>query len=243
MKIFVISLKRSIGRRENVSKQLSSTSATWSFFDAIDGEANFPKRFDKFQADLHRKVFRSRPLSPGEKGCYASHYLLWEKCIELNENIVILEDDLNITPFFTTVIDGLNELHGTLDYIKIEPSNSKLKNDSFTGKFQIFKMTNNQMPATGYSITPKAAEAFIAHSKKWYEPVDNFIGNGYLHGIQSYLITPSAIFPSDLLPETDQFETTIQFKVRPKTPLYFKPTREIARFIRYIRLTLWNLKS
>ena len=29
-----------------------------------------------------------------EMGCFASHYLLWEKCVELDEPIMILEDDV-----------------------------------------------------------------------------------------------------------------------------------------------------
>ena len=244
MKIFVISLRGSIDRQKNIKDQLDPLNVDWQFFDAVNGKGNLPRHFEKHQADQHRKIFRSRPLSPGEKGCYASHYLLWEKCILLNENIVVLEDDLKTTTFFKNVINELNNLHKELDYIKIEPTPSDclLHTYKFTGTFQVFKLLKNFSNTTGYSITPKAAKAFLKHSKKWNEAVDNFIGCAYLHGIQSYLVTPIAIFPTDLFTETKCFASTIQTGISAKVPLYFKPFREIARFIRFIYLTIWNLR-
>ncbi|CCF80089.1 putative lipopolysaccharide biosynthesis protein [Helicobacter bizzozeronii CCUG 35545] len=39
-------------------------------------------------------------MSMGELGCYASHYSLWQKCIQLHEPIAILEDDVHLKPHF-----------------------------------------------------------------------------------------------------------------------------------------------
>lgn len=35
--------------------------------------------------------------TPGVKGCFYSHYRLWQKCVELNEPIIIWEDDIVLT--------------------------------------------------------------------------------------------------------------------------------------------------
>jgi len=243
MKIFVISLKNSQARKQSIREQLEPLNVDWQFFDAVDGRKALPERLENLQADIHRKIFRSRPLSPGEKGCYASHYLLWEKCIELNENIVILEDDLNLTPFFLPCINALNDLHQSHSYIKIEPSESKLIPFKFSGAFQIFKLLNNFSRTIGYSLTPKAAKAFINKNKPWSSPVDGFIGQGYIHKIQSCSITPYAVFPSDLLQKTKKFHSTIQLEEKTKVNVLFKGLREIARFIRFIRLKIWNLSA
>ncbi|MCZ8487807.1 glycosyltransferase family 25 protein [Vibrio lentus] len=32
----------------------------------------------------------------GEVGCQASHYLIWQKCIEPNEPVLVFEDHVNI---------------------------------------------------------------------------------------------------------------------------------------------------
>ena len=43
-----------------------------------------------------RDPYWNRRITKGEIGCVLSHYKLWKKCVELNEPILILEDDLNI---------------------------------------------------------------------------------------------------------------------------------------------------
>ena len=40
-----------------------------------------------------RDPFRNRRMTKGEVGCWLSHYSAWQKCLELNENVIILEDD------------------------------------------------------------------------------------------------------------------------------------------------------
>ncbi|HAW05862.1 MAG TPA: hypothetical protein DCW83_14340 [Saprospirales bacterium] len=43
-----------------------------------------------------RDPFWNRRITKGEIGCVLSHYKLWKKCVELNEPILILEDDVDI---------------------------------------------------------------------------------------------------------------------------------------------------
>ena len=40
------------------------------------------------------------PLTKGEVGCFLSHWHLWNKCIEKNEPIIVLEDDAILTDKF-----------------------------------------------------------------------------------------------------------------------------------------------
>lgn len=49
-------------------------------------------------------------MTPGELGCFASHYLLWEKCLELNEPIVVIEDDAQLEECFDDSMKNINEL-------------------------------------------------------------------------------------------------------------------------------------
>lgn len=51
-------------------------------------------------------------MSESEKACFASHYLLWQECVRLNEKILILEDDIVFNKEF---IEHLNEIL-SLDY-------------------------------------------------------------------------------------------------------------------------------
>ena len=90
MKIYVISLDRAVERRSRVESVLSARGIPFEFFSAVNGFEGLPERLQALPDDQHRIRFRSRPLTPEEKGCYASHYLLWEKCVELDEPILIL---------------------------------------------------------------------------------------------------------------------------------------------------------
>ena len=54
-------------------------------------------------------------ISQGEVGCFLSHYLLWKKCIDLNEPILILEDDAIITDEFD--IEKIEKLTDEYNFI------------------------------------------------------------------------------------------------------------------------------
>lgn len=38
--------------------------------------------------------YKDKPLSKTQLGCYASHYILWERCIKEDKPIKVLEDDV-----------------------------------------------------------------------------------------------------------------------------------------------------
>lgn len=75
--------------------------------DIIIKEKNL-KFFEKMKD--HRKT------SNGIKGCFLSHYLLWEKCVDLNEPIIIFEHDaLMIRPLPPNILELFTH-HCILDY-------------------------------------------------------------------------------------------------------------------------------
>ncbi|HDZ9284767.1 TPA: glycosyltransferase family 25 protein, partial [Vibrio cholerae] len=93
MKIYVISLKNSLDRRASIEQQMTSHGLKFEFFDAIDGRIDPPHPlFANY--DYTKRLWLTSGKMPmrGELGCYASHYLLWQKCVELNAPIVVLED-------------------------------------------------------------------------------------------------------------------------------------------------------
>ncbi|CAH0541792.1 glycosyltransferase family 25 protein [Vibrio marisflavi] len=235
MKIFVISLIDSLGRRERVKEELSCVD--FEFFDAVNGYLGLPDELENKVNDTHRKIFRSRPLTPGERGVYASHYQLWERCVELGVPIVILEDDFKKTQYFKNVIEHLSVLAEEYDYVRLEPQFTKGSSIGFDGAVEKVLWLDNSKGATGYMVTPQGAEKFLNASRQWKCSVDNFISETYLHGVPSVGIIPYAIYaPNDM-------ESTIQGKAKlSKVPLLFKLTRELYRFYRFILMLLWNRK-
>ena len=102
---------------------------------------------------------------------------------------------------------------------------------------QLMFWHNNSCWTTGYSISPQGARRLLAHSKRWLCSVDNFIGESYRTGLICTGLIPYAIYsPRDM---GSDIQNQVELK---KVPLGFKLTRELYRFYRFIRMTLWNVK-
>ena len=88
MKKLVISLLRRADRKAEFQR---NNLQNFEYIQAIDGEANTFR-------DIHARKnwvdpFRNRPLQQSEVACFLSHIKAWERCVELNEPVIIMEDD------------------------------------------------------------------------------------------------------------------------------------------------------
>lgn len=86
MKIQVISLKRAQDRRDLFAK--INSHIDYEFFDAFDGEA-LPDTVIFNEALFKKGINYSR----GAYGCALSHLYFWEKAIDENRSLTIVEDD------------------------------------------------------------------------------------------------------------------------------------------------------
>ncbi|MGF1751226.1 glycosyltransferase family 25 protein [Vibrio cionasavignyae] len=238
MKVVVISLKKAVERRERVTSIMAKKGIRFDFFDAIDGRIGLPEDLQHCPDDMHRIIFRSRPLSLGEKGCFASHYRLWQQCVELNQPILILEDDFYPTDSFDSALSQIDETFKELEYLKIETFITPFcKLQKPTNTLQLSLLLDNSKGATGYALSPSGAKKLLAHAERWTCAVDNYISYSYIHGVTNFGLTEPAIFaPHDLGTYIQLGENT------KKTPLYFKLTRELHRFYRFVRLSAYNRK-
>lgn len=102
MDIFVISLKRSQDRKNEFDKNNSQYLKNYTYFEAVDG-----KTIDV--NSLGNKIFKKGTLyyTPGALGVALSHLALWEKCIELNKPIIVMEDDLIVCNNFHKYVNNI----------------------------------------------------------------------------------------------------------------------------------------
>jgi hypothetical protein len=101
MKHFVISLKARRDRRKSFSQQANSR-FDYEFFPAVDG-----KRVRHLSENVWTDwvdPLLNRTMNVGEIGCLLSHHALWQKCIDLNEPIVIFEDDVQLLEYDPVVV-------------------------------------------------------------------------------------------------------------------------------------------
>lgn len=243
MKICVISLKRSPERRENIKKQLDALGLEFEFFDAVDGRAEPPHPlFAKYDYFKRLWLTNGRMPSKGEMGCYASHYLIWQKCVASGESILVIEDDSYVKP---VIVDLFSHIEGKVEqygFLRLEPETTKcnlfMKEESDT--YSISFMDNNFGGTRSYAISPQAAQKLLNGSERWCMPVDNYIGSLYLHDMPSYQMYPTIIPTLEEHPE--EFGTTIQLGEESKPPLYRKLTRELYSVYRKYNMKKYNNK-
>ena len=117
--------------------------------------------------------------NPGIKGCFDSHYRLWQKCVELDKPITIWEDDIVLTRKFIPV-DWEDVLIVALGH----PTKSVrwmhlLENP--TGDPQALQYKSPSMPGCcGYAIKPHAAKKLLDTYAATFRPADNAINRSII---------------------------------------------------------------
>jgi len=117
MKTFIIRMKDnpiSEELSEDLVKSLEAYNMNYEYFDAIHGDMIEPTWRQKGLKFFHKQ--NANKKLPGVKGCFLSHYILWEWCNSYNEPFLIFEHDAQVIRKFpdnitTPTYDVLN-----LDY-------------------------------------------------------------------------------------------------------------------------------
>ena len=154
-----------------------------TIFEGVRGAAAYPIfeeekiKFlaDKYQSDefKQRNSVHRYDQQPGQAGCFASHYLLWKKCIELNETIGIFEYDAKQTRALPKNIEFDSILHlGGWHPIK-EQDNANIINGTrglheYIG-YNRWGFKNVMIGMVAYLLKPEAAKTLVqtAKTKGW----------------------------------------------------------------------------
>jgi len=195
IKTFVISLARSIDRRKNVSNQLS---IPFDFINAIDAQEQDFLYSDRPLPKITKKKF-GYTLTQGEVACFASHLYVWKKILELNKPVLVLEDNVEITEYFSEGYKQLELLAQKYDHIKLFAikKHTPILISKINKRISIVRYRRKSAGTTGYVITPKAAQAFIDNAHHFIEPVDEYMSKSYKHGITEYAFYPDIVIRSD----------------------------------------------
>ena len=153
-----------------------------------------PKMYQEFKQRYQYTIIERQVIGddhigklsrPGVVGCFYSHYSLWEKCVQLNEPIMIFEDDVKFYRGWNPIaFTGVLILSLGKSSFLSEPNKTYLENP--TGIPCAVPWKNFSMPgASGYALTPDAALGLIKFYKPYWYPADNainqFITPMYIH--------------------------------------------------------------
>ncbi|MGX2950937.1 glycosyltransferase family 25 protein [Ursidibacter sp. B-7004-1] len=235
--IFVINLAKSVERKnaiisqfEQLNKQLQYP-IQYSFFSAIDGNDNPDFYLFKKYNKQKRFTRKGNYMSLSQLGCWASHYLLWEKCVELNQSVIVLEDDALLQDNFIDVYKFTSSEQNSVDFIWLSPPTFKTLDVAPVFNIEntetyLSKVTIPYDNATGYFITPKAAQALLNSSQEWIYEVDIVMDRFWEHKINLYGIFPACVRPNTTIKSNIQ-----SLKGKQKRTLLEKLRREYYTII------------
>lgn len=217
--VFIINLEKSVERRAFIQHQMTRFPAVpYQFFNAIYGKANPDYPLFKKYNEQKRKKYKGQPMSLAQLGCWASHYHLWEKCIELDQPIIVLEDDAIIHPHFSTIYQFISSKENRFDFFWLSPPAPKNRHQK--GKtilhiphstYKVERFYKGWGNATGYFLTPKAAQTLLNATQEWVYNVDITMDRYWEHKLDYLAVTPACIEP-DFTKESNIFMIDVDKK-------------------------------
>lgn len=201
--IFVISLPTAADRRAFMHRQLQSLNLRYEIVDAVHG-AKSPDlalfgRYNDGKRARRRGPDASLRLS--QLGCFASHYLLWERCVELERPIIVLEDDAIVLPEFMAFYQQAERFADGYGLVWLQPSRKARRQAGrvleHIGPFAIKKFAKGFSGTTGYLLTPRAARLLLDYSVEWLYPVDNTMDRFFEHKVEAIGLDPVCITQDD----------------------------------------------
>ncbi len=198
MKVLVISLPESAERRHSATGKLTALGLSFEFIDGINGNTSRDPLLERYR-EKEFILNYGRPALPGELGCYASHYLAWQRCIELGVPVLVLEDDFKPLDRFMGALEVCEQHINTQGYIRLETTGDKPASSVFTQDgFTLVKFLKAPQGALCYAISPSVASTFVAHSQTFDYPVDVFVRNFWYHKVPLFGLKPYSATASDI---------------------------------------------
>jgi glycosyl transferase family 25 len=193
MDILIISLPNAEDRRNFQQEQLSKLGLDFRFLDATS-----TNNIDKTTYKQHYKDWQ-RPLKETEVACYYSHRHAWDRVIQSNKPVLILEDDALLSKCIPSLLKDLSDKKNT-DLINLENRGRKKfisrSGEAITCGSKLLKLYQDRTGAAGYILWPSGAKKLIqCEKRKGIALADAHITA--CNNLNSYQVEPSPIIQLD----------------------------------------------
>lgn len=180
--IYMINLKRRPERREKMERTLKELGLDFTYLEAVDGKLLTDEILAQKDITLlpeYADPYHKRPMTMGEIGCFLSHYTIWQKMVELNqEEVLVLEDDIRFEPYFAERAEQLMEDARRIGgWNLIYFGRKRLQeNEEFLSESENFVKVSYTYWTLGYVINLEGARKLLAAEPlKRLLPVDEFL--------------------------------------------------------------------
>jgi glycosyl transferase family 25 len=196
MKIYVISLKDSVGRRADATSQLDKLNFDWQLIDAVDGRklSSIPSEYNPSKV---RRLLGFE-LTSSELGCFLSHKKIWHLIAKDKDAAVILEDDFVLSENFESSVLNVIRRTENLHFLRLQGlTNVKNKTIETFEDVGLCELFEDPLGSSAYYISPTCASHFIKRTKEIFEPLDHFLANTRWHDVESLALLPYPVEVSE----------------------------------------------
>jgi glycosyl transferase family 25 len=188
-KVKVISLANS-RRREEFSQAAANASLPWEFFDGHVQIAH-PLRYSP--EDAIRYI--GRPLTPGEIGCYTSHFKLWQDFLgSPSQQLVVMEEDVMADWKAVERLAREDLTRRDIHILRL------FSTHPFPFDFGVYRFLSPHahlvrvrgliLGTQAYIVTRRGAEALTKAAMQVVRPIDHEMSRYWSYGVTNYCISP-----------------------------------------------------
>ena len=221
-----------------INQQLLDLGVSFEIIPAVFPSEPHP--WSPLYDERKRIMLNGYPMVKGEIGCFLAHREAWKATLSgSHDYVLILEDDLKITPENLTKIATITEIKEARNLITLLfAANHQLSFRRWIKRkdVQLVIPTDKTYSTMAYFISKQTARQLLKHSESIYCPVDEFTNMESLHHIPLAHCYP-------LLVEQDGSTSSIGTRTKPPIKTLQKLIRNYFRFTSGIKEKIIRLKT
>jgi glycosyl transferase family 25 len=185
----VISLANS-PRREEFSRAAAEAGPSWSFFDGYTKVAE-PLHYSPQDAVR----YFGRPLTPGEIGCYTSHFKLWEEFLRSSDDqMIVMEEDVIADWKALERLASENLARHDIHILRLF-STHPFAFDLCVRRFlsphaHLVRVKGLVLGTQAYIVTRRGAEALFKAATTVVRPIDWEMSRYWIYRLPNYCVAP-----------------------------------------------------
>lgn len=196
VKVVVLTLPNASDRQARIKKLLDDAGIEFEFFWGVDGRKDNDPCLDMYDEGKRLRK-KGNPMTPGQLGCFASHYNIWLSCLADGKPYLVLEDDAVFDQekmhSFLKCIPDLPPHVECLRLFENKTRNHKEYVVGDVGIFKILRYTKGPMSTMGYYLTPQAAKKFVAAAKPIFLSVDIYMDRYWSNNVACLGLAPAIV--------------------------------------------------
>jgi glycosyl transferase family 25 len=196
--VWLINLKRDVGRLEKMDAQLKRMGLSYQLFEAVDGKASATELVKHVDVDAYESNMGSR-LLPGKMGCYASHVRVWELFLASpHQTALILEDDVVFHDDFAQSLELALKARQHWDTLRLNCIRAKMPIvQGYVGKYRLNAYVG---PFTGnatYLLNRDVATRILPEIWPQTRAFDHELNRFFVHDFRQFGLEPFSTHVDD----------------------------------------------